>query len=215
MKYLIFGDVHGNLPALENLFSVEAGNYDQAVCHGDVVNYGPWSNECVEFLDSVSDIIVLKGNHEDAFLNGIYPGRNEVAKAFFNFCYPRFRAEDEIEKYGVNYNVGNFTVIHTIDGLYLYPDSELSMLNIEKNYIIGHSHYQFNRKTGIYRIVNTGSVGQNRTFINVAEYLIYDTKKEQVHLKSFKFNIDHLIGKMEEEKYPKICLDYYKNKTKI
>ena len=215
MKYLIFGDVHGNLPALEKLFEVESKNYDHAICHGDVVNYGPWSNECVEFIDSVPDITILKGNHEDAFLNGVYPGRNEVARTFFNFCYPTFEKKNIIENYGITIKVGSFIVTHTIQEVYLYPDSDLSDLNVQQNHIIGHSHYQFNRKIGGHKIANTGSIGQNRKIINLAEYLIYDDEKEQIELKSFRFDIGQVIQKMEENRYPQICVDYYKNKTRI
>ena len=215
MRYMIFGDVHGNLPALEELFARENGNFDLAICHGDVVNYGPWSNECVDLLDSLPKLVLLKGNHEEAFLNNSYPGKNEVAKTFFNFCHPKFEKKEIIQQYGTIYEAGRFTVCHTVGNVYLYPDSNLSRFNIEENFIIGHSHYQFDRKIGDFRVVNTGSVGQNRKIINLAEYIIYDAQKEQVELKSFQFNIVDVIRKMEEEKYPQICLDYYKKKTKI
>ena len=215
MKYLIFGDVHGNLPALEKLFRIEKGNYGLAICHGDVVNYGPWSNECVEYLDSLSDIVLLKGNHEEAFLSETYPGKNEVAKTFFNFCYPKFERKDNIQKYGSTFRAGGFQVSHTIGDMYLYPDSDLSKFQIKEDFFIGHSHYQFDRRVGDFKIVNTGSVGQNRKIINLAEYVIYDDYKKQVELKSFQFDIGKVIEKMDEEKYPQVCLDYYKKKNKI
>ena len=215
MKYLVFGDVHGNLPALEKLFEVEKGNFDQAICHGDVVNYGPWSNECVDFLDSIPEIVLLKGNHEEAFLNNLYPGSNEVAKAFFNFCLPRFRKKEAIQKYTTRCKADDFIVSHTIKGSYLYPDTDLSKLEIKENYIIGHSHYQFDRKIENHRIINTGSLGQNRKNIDLAEYVLYDSQKQEVNLKSFLFDIEQVIQKMEQEGYPGICLNYYKNKSKI
>ena len=215
MRYLIFGDVHGNLPALEKLFKVEKGNYDRAICHGDVVNYGPWSNECVDYLDSLSQVVLLKGNHEEAFLNEEYPGNNDVAKSFFNFCHPKFAKRNSIQKYRTIFKAGEYVVSHTVNNVYIYPDSDLSKFNIKENYIIGHSHYQFDREAGDYRVVNTGSVGQNRMIINMAEYVIYDDEKEKVLLKSFRFDIKKVISKMEAEGYPDICLDYYKNKTTI
>ncbi|WP_029032989.1 metallophosphoesterase family protein [Salinimicrobium terrae] len=215
MRYLIFGDVHGNLPALEELFKFERNSYDQAICHGDVVNYGPWSNECVEFLDTLSDIFLLKGNHEEAFLRGIYPGKNEIAKSFFDFCFPKFIQKEKIRKYGSSFRAGNYVISHTIHQDYFYPDTDLTKYNIKRNSIIGHSHYQFDRKIGEFRIINTGSVGQNRKAINLAEYVIYDDDKDQVKLKSFLFDIDKVIDKMEDDGYPEICLNYYKNKTKI
>lgn len=215
MKFLIFGDIHGNLPALEKLFEIEEGNYDIAVCHGDVVNYGPWSNDCVDYLDSLSEVILLKGNHEEAFLKNSYPGKNEIAKAFFQFCYPRFDRQEKIKDYGSDFKAGNYVISHTVYETYLYPDSDLSRFNFKENHIIGHSHYQFERRIKGHKIVNTGSVGQNRRIINLAEYVIYDDVRDQLFLKSFRFDIDKLIQKMEDEKYPEVCLNYYKEKTTI
>ena len=60
MIVTVFGDVHGNLPALEKLFAIETSATDLFVCHGDLVNYGPWSNECVDFLETKNNCIKLK-----------------------------------------------------------------------------------------------------------------------------------------------------------
>ena len=65
MKYLICGDIHGNLPALELMLQREKNNFDQLICHGDVINYGPWSDECVLLLNTIKESVLLKGNHEN------------------------------------------------------------------------------------------------------------------------------------------------------
>jgi predicted phosphodiesterase len=214
MRYLIFGDVHGNLPALEKLLKVEKNNYDQLISHGDVVNYGPWSNECVELLNSLPNIITLKGNHEDNYLIGSYSGKNEVAKAFFEYCYPRFSQFDTIKNYIESCDLKNFRVKHTVNENYIFPDTDLSPLNLKYNFIIGHSHYQFDRTIKNKRIINTGSIGQNRKFINVAEYIVYDEINDLIELKSFIYNIDTVIKEMEIDNYPELCLNYYKNKSR-
>ena len=67
MKYLIMADIHGNLPALEKTISKEEVN--GYLILGDVVNYAPWSNECVDLLSSLDDCICLMGNHEEYFIN--------------------------------------------------------------------------------------------------------------------------------------------------
>lgn len=215
MRYLIFGDVHGNLPALEKLLKTERGNYDVLVSHGDVVNYGPWSNECVELLSGIPEgIVTLKGNHETNFLNGSYNGENITARTFFNFCYPKFTNSEIIKNYGESYDLEDFEVKHTIDDRYIYPDTDLSQFKLVKNYIIGHSHYQFDRFSNGRRIINTGSVGQNRKTINVAEYVMYDDVQKTIGIKSFDYNIDTVINKMESENYPQLCVDYYRNKNR-
>ena len=212
MRYLVFGDIHGNLPALEQLMKLEQNNYDQMICHGDVVNYGPWSNECVDLLSESQDLICLKGNHEEAFIKGKYPGTNPVAKAFFEQCFPGFDRKEEVAEYRNQYKVHDFTVKHTINDKYYFPDTELDSEELESNYIIGHSHYQFSKEHDKKRLINTGSLGQNRKFLNIAEYVLLEDSTGEVGLRSFKTDIDVVIQEMKIQNYPQICLEYYQKK---
>lgn len=215
MKILIFGDVHGNLPALEKLFKKEDKNYDLAICHGDVVNYGPWSNECVDLLADLPKTVCLKGNHEAAFLSGTYPGENEIAKSFFLQCFPVFSREKSIEFYREEVELKDYVVRHTLNNSYIYPDTDLSEVGLDQNYIIGHSHYAFHRTFNKRCLVNTGSLGQDRKFINRANYIIYNEEKNQIDMKSFTFDLDLVLAEMKIKNYPEICLNYYRNKRTI
>jgi len=51
VKVLVISDVHGNLPALERVLD-NNNDVDLVISLGDVVNYGPWSNECVQLLQA-------------------------------------------------------------------------------------------------------------------------------------------------------------------
>lgn len=215
MRYLIFGDIHGNLPVLDAVFKVEKGNYDRIICHGDVVGYGPWINDCVLYLNEFSNIILLKGNHEDAFLAEKYSGSNIIAKKFFDFCLPQFKHANLINNYHPFIDIGNYIVKHTISNMYIFSDTDLNSIRINRNYIIGHSHQQFFRFHNQFEIINTGSLGQNRKYINSAEYIIYDEKSNKVFLKSFSFDIDLTINEMESRMYPVECINYYKFKKRI
>jgi predicted phosphodiesterase len=211
MRYLICGDIHGNLPALEIMLSKEKSNYDQFICHGDVVNYGPWSDDCVNFLNTIKDPILLKGNHEDYFLKGFYEGTNEIAKTFFDYCYARFSQFELINKYCDSFQIGNYKIQHTILNKYIFFDTKIE--SIDHDYIIGHSHQQFTRFIGNKRIINTGSVGQNRTFINSIEYIIYDDSKNHITFNNQIYDHQIIINKLVSESYPKDCINYYKSKN--
>ncbi|GAB3535595.1 metallophosphoesterase family protein [Pontibacter brevis] len=214
MRVLIFGDVHGNLPALEKMLAA-AGTVDKLICHGDVVNYGPWSNECVQLLQSLG-CSCLMGNHEGYFLEGNYPGEHPVARAFFDYCYPQFTQQEIISTYGSCLQLGDYQVQHTVNNKYIYPDTDISELDLKENYIIGHSHHQFSAESASgKKLINTGSVGQNRKFINVINYVIYDTETAAVELKDLIYNVDVVIDKMKREGYPPVCVDYYANKEVI
>jgi len=214
MRVLITGDIHGNLPALEKLLHQEKNEYDVFVSHGDVVNYGPWSNECVQLLETLDNKTLLMGNHEENYLKRAYLGTHPVAKAFFEICLPAFEEFDVIKKYKENTIVGDFMVRHTIDDQYIFPDSDLSDLNLERNYIIGHSHYAFDREHKGRRIINTGSLGQNRQYINQANYVFYDLETNEVELRSFVYNVEVVLTEMKRRQYPEICINYYSEKAK-
>lgn len=216
MRILIFGDVHGNLPALEKLFKIEKGNFDSFVSHGDVVNYGPWTNECVLFLENQATGTLLKGNHEEAFLSGQYNGTNIIASTFFNYCYEKFDPllMPVIGKYGNEAVLGDYVVRHTIGDRYIFADTDISDMSLNANFIIGHSHQQFKREKEGNWIYNTGSIGQNRAYINVSNYILYDTVTKNIDLKSYIHDIDAVIKKMQDERYPELCLDYYNSKKR-
>ena len=207
MRVLIFSDIHGNLPAFELMLRQESG-IDLYISLGDVVNYGPWSNECVDLLESLQ-AIRLFGNHEEYFITGIYPGRSELVKLFFQTTLREFSRMKQILDYQPEYLIGNFTCRHTIDDVYIYPDT---IINATGNYFIGHSHHQFDRSEKKNHVINVGSVGQNRREINVINYCVFDPESSKVELKSIVYDISALVDKMKELKYPIPCIDYYLQK---
>jgi len=211
MKVLVISDVHGNLPALEIVLHKNK-DVDLIISLGDVVNYGPWSNECVELLQTQPNCIKIMGNHEEAFIAGNYLGTNEVAKAFFEFCYPKFNQNDVLKTYVEFYQEFDYTFIHTIQNMYVYSDT---IINIDRNYCIGHSHRQFIKTINNYQLINVGSVGQNRININEINYALFDTNTKIMDLKKLNFNSNALIFKMKDQGYPDICLNYILSKQKI
>lgn len=214
MKLLVLGDVHGNLIALEKVLKEYQNEVDLIISHGDVVNYGPWSNECVELLDT-HQAICLKGNHEDAFLKGFYPGENILVKTFFEQTIGDFKYLEWIKKYELTYDVGTFTIQHTINNKYYYPDTDLSDLKLENDFIIGHSHYAFKRETNNGKLlINTGSVGQNRVDLSCVDFVVLDLKNDTAMLKTLHYDPSPLITEMRKQRYPEMCLAYYLSKMK-
>ena len=72
MKYLIVSDIHGSLPALEQVLAFYAAEHCDMLCLlGDILNYGPRNGlphgldpkGFAERLNALSDcIIVIRGN---------------------------------------------------------------------------------------------------------------------------------------------------------
>lgn len=210
MRWLVYSDVHGNLPAFEATLA-DCGPYDGAICLGDLVNYGPWSNECVDLALSLKNPILIMGNHEEAYLKGNYEGSNPVVQEFFRSTYIEFKRKSEIQLFVDSYSDGKYIFRHTYKGLYVYPDTKLQL---DGSYMIGHSHHQFLTKNAGFNLYNAGSVGQNRTTIDLAQYIIYDDASDYVELKSVKFDIEAVICEMQRRNYPQVCIDYYLSKKR-
>ncbi|MDH6355293.1 putative phosphodiesterase [Dysgonomonas sp. PH5-45] len=211
MRYLVYSDVHGNLPAMEAMLKY-ADDIDNFICLGDLVNYGPWSNECVDLALTLPNSILLMGNHEVAFIEGKYSGSNKLVTNFFDQCFPSFKRLEEIKTFKNEYQIGSTVLKHTISEKYIYPDTNVLL---DRNYIIGHSHHQFYIDNRGFRLWNAGSVGQNRKYINRIEFLIYDTEKEFIDPCSITYDIEQLINEMKICKYPSDCIEYYLSKKKL
>jgi predicted phosphodiesterase len=65
MRYLILSDVHANLTALDAALAAAEGQWQKAVCLGDLVGYGPEPNEAIERIRSLGGS-VIRGNHDKA-----------------------------------------------------------------------------------------------------------------------------------------------------
>jgi predicted phosphodiesterase len=64
MRYVLLGDVHGNLPALEAVLADAATRDADAAFHlGDLVGYAPWPGEVVELLRA-QGIAGVAGNYD-------------------------------------------------------------------------------------------------------------------------------------------------------
>lgn len=65
MRWLILGDIHSNIEALRAVLAAAAGRYDEALCLGDVVGYGPDPNLVVDWARQNLRACV-RGNHDKA-----------------------------------------------------------------------------------------------------------------------------------------------------
>lgn len=208
MKVVVFSDVHGNLPAFETMLK-HAGPCDQYICLGDLVNYGPWSNECVDLALSLPSCRYVMGNHEEAFIKGCYEGNNALVKSFFSICSPRFTKTDQIARFPKSFEDFGYTFCHTIAEKSISPDTNIEL---DANYVIGHSHHQFVSRNSGYTLFNTGSVGQNRKYGNIVNYITIDLSGMNFSLISVPYNMSLLISEMKHRGFPSECVDYYLSK---
>ena len=184
---------------------------DGYIILGDSVNYGPWSNECVQLIETLPGCTKILGNHERYFISGACDCENSLANEFFNHCYPQFKEVDLIQAYEKESQFQDFTCIHTLKGKYIFKDTDVTL---GKNQIIGHSHCQYEISRNGFTLINPGSVGQNRRFINEINFMIYDTKRQKTDFRSVLYDVNIVIKQMEKLDYPEVCLNYYRKKPR-
>lgn len=69
MRYLVFGDVHGNAPALAAVLAdAKRRGYDAAVFLGDLVGYYPYPCEALDLVRALDPVVALRGNHDQLLL---------------------------------------------------------------------------------------------------------------------------------------------------
>jgi len=65
VRYLILSDLHANWEALDAVIRETAGQYDKAVCCGDLVGYAADPNQVVDWVRDHCAVVV-RGNHDRA-----------------------------------------------------------------------------------------------------------------------------------------------------
>ena len=212
MRYAVFGDVHGNLPALELFLKSVEKSVDGYICTGDIVNYGPWSNECVERIRTLQNLTCVSGNHEQIFLDKDSSKLSPLVREFTEITLKDFDEFDWISSLPVKSKLNDFEICHTLEGRYIFSDTQVEILG---SAIIGHSHQQFIRELPGGRLVNPGSLGQNRKVINLLEYMIYDSRSKVFEPFRMKYPFEKLLEEMKKRRYSQRCIDYYLSKEII
>ena len=180
MKICIFSDIHGNSPAFCVAYDmIIAEKADINIFLGDLCGYYFDHKEIFLMLQTIPNLIALKGNHDLIFLRIIINKDEALRQTYLN------KYGNSMESLLVQ-NTGELTqwlsglpesYIHNDSGLafyhgspwdfldgYVYPDSPLEkFLNYPASlFILGHTHYPMLRTIDDKMIVNPGSLGQPR-----------------------------------------------------
>jgi predicted phosphodiesterase len=211
MIVALFSDVHGNLPALELFLSKMEGVADRFICLGDVVDYGPWNDECLERIAQLTNVSMLEGNHERLFLGEEdLTLESPLVQQFAAASVAGFTRWDLIS--GLPKTVmleEKYLCIHTIGSGRIFPDTDIA---VDRHYVIGHSHHQFSIARAGWQIVNPGSIGQNRRRIDRVEWATFDTETDSFVFHSEPWDVSRFIEALRRNAYPEVCVEYYERK---
>jgi putative phosphoesterase len=181
MRIAVFGDVHGNIFALNAVLTqIDAIKPDKVVCVGDLVGYGPFPNEVIETIRS-RGIITIQGNYDEGVgLDLMACGCDykdqkamEMGAASLYWTQDNTRSENKswLSSLPVDYIAEweGVTVRFThgsprANNEYLFEGSEalLQVMDSIKESVLvcGHTHLPYHQMINGKQIINSGSIGK-------------------------------------------------------
>ena len=227
-RVTIFGDIHGNLPALEAVLAdMDQRELSPLYCLGDLVGYGTFPNEVIEIIRE-RNIPTLMGNYDQ----GVGNSSDDCGCAYTN------KAAEELGKRSIAWSNQNTTeenksylrqltgqIPLALGGLrvqlvhgsprkineYLFenrPDASLERLLdlAQANVLVcGHTHIPYHRILPSGRhVVNAGSVGKPKDGNPQACYVVLEAKNRDltVTFRRVSYDIERTAQAIEASEMP-------------
>ncbi len=228
MKAAIFSDIHGNLEALQGVIKdIKSKDIDKMFCLGDLVGYGPYQNEVVEFITG-EDVIIIGGNYDAAvaFDDINYIKDNEINRSFALPWAVNEVTENNkkvLKRLPENLTIAmNGKILKLVHGStrkvneYLLEDSrEVKEVMEEKDWDVlfcGHTHIPYIKKDKEKILVNVGSVGRPKNGTQNIYYTILDIKENgtvEVEIVELKHSNKVMIEEMKKRDFPQELITAY------
>jgi predicted phosphodiesterase len=233
LRYGVFGDIHGNLHALQAVLKAyESERIDTYLCTGDLVGYGAFPKECIDLVrDRCAHVVA--GNHDFAVCGRLtLEFFNSYAKsavlwtrqALSDKDLAYLRALPLMMQVDDSVTLAHATVYdaHTFDYIQTQYDAHLSLQELGTSCgFVGHSHIPitFALKKEVVSwtmeptieldtcekvLVNVGSVGQPRDENPMAAYAILDTEERKIWIKRIEYDIDAAVAAIAKHNLPDI-----------
>ena len=230
MRVLIISDIHSNLSAFEAVL-MDAGSFEQTLCLGDIVGYGPDPAECLSLLRELPELICIMGNHDAAVVN-------YISTTYFNPEANRALQKQRrlIKRHGLDFlrslpqkiEMNGLTLAHGSprDPIWEYIDQGKTAWETfdsfkTKGALVGHTHTPCifmeseDFKVSLLRpksgdrwipdkrfILNPGAVGQPRDGDPRASYVIWDTEENSFLFRRVAYDIDSVTKRIKARGLP-------------
>lgn len=231
-KILILSDIHGNLSALEQVLKKEKlTEISGIILLGDLIDYGPRSNEIIERIREIPDehvLVNIWGNHEHAIMNENYEhfsserGKQCAAHTRKNLTDKTIAyLNDHMEKsgkYELELSGKRCLAVHgSMEDHYWKSISHEESGEAYSKYDIvfsGHSHiphffeHFYSCDNAQYRnkkktvFINPGSVGQSRDHNPNAHYGVLELETMSIQLKTAEYDIAYEMSLFSDEVDP-------------
>jgi len=223
-RLVVISDIHSNLDALEAVVR-RFPDYDELLCLGDLVGYGPQPNEVIERIRELQPSTVLAGNHDRAVVTGNTGDFSENAAKAVDWTRERIREEHRQYLATLNPKAKlkiNGTTIALYHGSprdplneYIYPDlsdadAQALTRRAEANVVLlGHTHVPMLRAIDRLTIANPGSVGQPRDGDPRASFATLTISNHQLkfQVKRAEYDVAPVASMIQESGLPKFLAE--------
>ncbi len=231
MRLGIVSDIHANYEALETVYAHgKSVGVDRWICLGDIIGYGPWPNECVDWVREHCEFTVL-GNHDNVGIGREeHEHFNPYARQAIEWTKAELSASSKDFLETLPYMVRKYESIFVhaspkspSDWFYVNSlDDALECFDFFKPgaCFIGHTHcplavikpgpdqfhlvddehFTFNASDKV--LINVGSVGQPRDNDNKASYVIFEPENRKVEMYRLAYNIGKVQNQMKQLEFP-------------
>ncbi len=225
-RLAVLADIHGNLPALEAVWEdLSRRDVDHVVIAGDVIDWGPFSREVLEFLDERRETCsIIRGNHEIYLLDYDTPRAPPAWEAVVGqrMTGPRWihrlvgdawrrRIAGWPDTLSLRFaDAPPVRVLHGAPGNHwkgIYADTPHEEINeafasiTETTVITAHTHLPLERQVNRWHIVNPGSLGNPQDGILDAGYALLESETSiwrVTHLR-VPYDQQHVIQGLEQQ----------------
>ena len=212
MRIAIFGDIHGNLPALETVLThIRQQQFDAVYCLGDLVGYATFPNEVTERIRA-EGIPTIMGNYDDgvgfdrADCGCAYRDPDEKERGDRSLAWTRAHVSADNKSFlralhhEIRFDADGRRVL-LVHGSprkineYLFEDRPLSSfqrLAASSNadiIVYGHTHKPYTKVVDGVLFVNAGSVGKPKDGDWRACYAVLDTEAPAVQFIRLDYDV--------------------------
>lgn len=239
-RAVIFGDIHGNITALEAVFDdmADRGLGNDRYCLGDLVGYGTYPNEVIGFVRSRA-IPTIMGNYDRGVGENsddcgcAYRTETEQRRGEKSIAWTNEEVTEENREYlrtlgkQIELELGDLQVL-LVHGSprrineYLYedrPDSSFERLldSVDADVLVcGHTHIPYHKVLPSGRhVINAGSVGKPKDGDPRAGYLVLtaDGRHLDVQFPRAEYDVESMARSIETEAMPSAFADMLRTGT--
>lgn len=229
MKIGILTDIHNNVIALDAVLKeFETQGCEKIVCAGDIIGIGPYPEETVQKIMSVSNLTAVRGNHEKYLLEGMpseFPNDENMSRGEMEHhkwehqCLSRssidflkslpYRAD--FCEFGKKFSVMHYCMNQKNQYVNYTPNpggSKLAEMFPEAHQdvvIYGHDHAGTICRYSSKWFINSGSLGCPANAGNIARAAVLEiTEKGCISVMGIKAEYDaaEVIAEIDSKKYP-------------